>query len=294
MSEAAQKKTQQRRRYNKPRSTDATGSIPSKHAGVSSEGGPRPKRPKTTNPQLCREFLKSGTCSFGEKCRYMHTTTSAVVEDDEVVGKPDTVMGEPAPVTTAPPVQGAHTTAMKFADLNISSETKKSMSEIFKYELMTQVQAETLPVILNGIDCLAKAKTGTGKTLGFLIPAVEQLLKARDKMKRDDIGCLILSPTRELAFQIHKEAEQLTKFHNMKTMSCVGGTSISKDNTALKNSIQILVSTPGRLLDHLQNGELAKRLANMQVLIMDEGKTRTLFWQFRGCAFAKLSLILLL
>ena len=208
----------------------------------------------------------------------MHTTTSAVEENDEVVDKPDTVMGEPTPLTTAPPVQGAHTPAMKFADLNISVDPKKSMSEIFKYELMTQVQAETLPVILDGIDCLAKAKTGTGKTLGFLIPAVEQLLKARDIMKREDIGCLILSPTRELAFQIHKEAELLTKFHNMNTMSCVGGTNINKDNTALKNSIQILVGTPGRLLDHLQNGQLAKRLANMQVLIMDEGKVLSVWW----------------
>jgi len=270
----APKKTQQRRRNNHTSSYKA----PIKHAGASGEGGPRPKRPKnnnTTSTTICRDFLQSGTCNYGDKCRFLHTTAGEeerqeAMDEGMTPMNVEDSMSNPSTTTSAGQGQVAHVTEMKFADLDISAESKKSMSQVFKYELMTQVQAETLPIILQGIDCLAKAKTGTGKTLGFLIPAVEQIIKSRGQLRSEDIGCLILSPTRELAFQIHKEAEALTKFHNINTMSCVGGTNISKDNNALKNSVQILVATPGRLLDHLQNGGLAKRLVNMKVLIMDE------------------------
>lgn len=256
--EAVSKKTQQRRRNNNSARPSAV------------EGGPRPKRPKTNvskikeNNQICREFQKSGSCTFGDKCRFMHTATSPIPIDEDIIETVivDNSISATQEENTAP--------GMKFADLNISAETKKSIRKVFNYEIMTQVQAETLPVILNGIDCLAKAKTGTGKTLGFLIPAVELLIKSKDQLNHFDIGCLILSPTRELAFQIQKEAEELTRFHNIKTMVCVGGTNISKDKTAMKASIQILVATPGRLLDHLLNGGVARRLANMKVLIMDE------------------------
>lgn len=74
---------------------------------------------------------------------------------------------------------------------------------------MTKVQQQTLPIILDGSDCLAKAKTGTGKTLGFLIPTIEIISKTI-KSQSDQISSLVISPTRELAFQIAKEAENLT------------------------------------------------------------------------------------
>ena len=258
--EAVSKKTQQQRRRNNNSARPSA-----------VEGGPISKRPKTTTSgikasnQICRDFQKSGSCDFGDKCRYMHTATFPAPIDEESI---ETAITVDTSISTTE--EGNPSSLMKFANLNISVETKKSIRKVFNYETMTQVQAETLPVILNGTDCLAKAKTGTGKTLAFLIPAVELLIKSKEQPKHFDIGCLILSPTRELAFQIHKEAEELTRFHKIKTMVCVGGTNISKDKTALKASIQILVATPGRLLDHLLNGGVARRLANMKVLIMDE------------------------
>jgi ATP-dependent RNA helicase MSS116 len=155
------------------------------------------------------------------------------------------------------------------------------LAEVFQYEFMTEVQAQTLPVILDSkrkIDVLAKAKTGTGKTLGFLLPAVEQLLvsiKGNSKSK-NSLGCLVISPTRELAYQIAKEGEKLLTFHTNPKLSVacsVGGTNINKDRNILKRgNVNILVATPGRLLDHLQNPDLnlTSQISNLEVLVLDE------------------------
>jgi len=138
---------------------------------------------------------------------------------------------------------------------------------------MTAVQAETLPLILkqDDKDCLAKAKTGTGKTLAFMIPTIEKIMAS--KRSGSDIHCLVISPTRELANQIGTETEKLLTFHKdylRKVVVCVGGTNKNKDVKALRGTTPIVVATPGRLLDHLQNGGLAERMANLDCLILDE------------------------
>eukprot|EP00854_Cymbomonas_tetramitiformis_P016119 gene16119-19118_t len=138
---------------------------------------------------------------------------------------------------------------------------------------MTPVQAATLPVILSGQDVLAKAKTGTGKTLAFLIPMVETLAKS-PRRAPGMINGLILSPTRELASQIASEAETLTKYHKMRTEVFVGGIDMKKDVAKLnrREELDILVATPGRLNDHLQNTPgFVARLAGVKFLILDEG-----------------------
>lgn len=175
-----------------------------------------------------------------------------------------------------------HITETRFADLDdhICIESRRALAEAFKYEFMTTVQAQTLPVILDSqkkVDVLAKAKTGTGKTLGFLIPAVEKLLlSAKEKRNNGSIGCLVISPTRELAYQISKEGETLTSFHKnpkINVLVCVGGTNVNKDRQVLKQGkVNILVATPGRLLDHLQNQDLklAQKMSTLEVLVLDE------------------------
>jgi ATP-dependent RNA helicase MSS116 len=168
----------------------------------------------------------------------------------------------------------AHITDRRFADLEISSESRRALSEVFKYQFMTAVQAETLPLILKSgsQDCLAKAKTGTGKTLAFMIPTIEKITKKTNR-RMTDINCLVISPTRELAQQITAETEKLLTFHKdhlRKVVTCVGGTNKNRDIKALRGSTPIVVATPGRLLDHLQNGDLASRMANLDCLILDE------------------------
>jgi ATP-dependent RNA helicase MSS116 len=173
-----------------------------------------------------------------------------------------------------------HITGKRFADLKeVCIESRRALAEAFKYEFMTEVQAQTLPVILDStrsIDVLAKAKTGTGKTLGFLIPAVEKLILTNNNKGKTGIGCLVISPTRELAYQISKEAEKLVSFQNrpkINVLVCVGGTNINKDRKILKQgNVNILVATPGRLLDHLKNQEmdLPGKLSHLDVLVLDE------------------------
>eukprot|EP00911_Craspedida_sp_UC1_P000355 UC1_evm1s273 len=140
-----------------------------------------------------------------------------------------------------------------------------------QYELMTEVQAASLPTILDGHDVLARAKTGTGKTVAFLLPAIELVMKQQGRRRPGDISVLCLSPTRELAAQILAEADQLTRFQPLKTLCVFGGTNVKGDQRKLQQQVDILVATPGRLTDHLENtpGFRAK-LDNLQVLIFDE------------------------
>ena len=181
----------------------------------------------------------------------------------------------------------AHITDKRFADLQISHQSRRALAEVFNYEYMTAVQAETLPLILqsNGNkDCLAKAKTGTGKTLAFMIPTIERITSNKkgstssnssssSSSSRNDVNCLVISPTRELAQQITTETEKLLTYHAnhlRKVVTCVGGTNKNKDIKALQGITPIIVATPGRLLDHLQNGDLAARMSNLDCLILDE------------------------
>ena len=207
-----------------------------------------------------------------------HGKTIPSVRDLE--SRPPTAMvsaTNPAPAPTAARTAVKAGAALKFstsrfADLNIDSNTRRAMAETFQYEFMTPVQEETLPHILDGKDCLAKAKTGTGKTLGFLIPTIDRVLSARARKgtDRSTIPTLILSPTRELASQIAAECEALLSFQSrMRVVTVVGGTNIKKDMRNLEGQVDFLVATPGRLLDHLQQG-LVKRLDDLSVLIMDE------------------------
>lgn len=252
--------------------------------GGRNDGQPS-KRPRRNNnapkSDACFVFAKSGSCPRGDQCRFKHVAASDA-EPMEVTKSNDDVettngssnIRTPQVVSDGggePTTKKVHITNDRFADLDVSAPTKRAMKDVFGFEYMTVVQSETLKVILNGTDCLARAKTGTGKTLAFLIPAVEQL-RLGGTQKKSDIDCLVLSPTRELAFQIQAEAASLTKFHtNLRTVCCVGGTNINKDKKALQgDTVSILVATPGRLLDHLANGGLAARFTNMKILIFDE------------------------
>ena len=157
----------------------------------------------------------------------------------------------------------------------ISKPSLRALAEVLKYPTMTQVQLQTLPVIIRHEDVLAKAKTGTGKTLGFLIPMVEVILAARTRgvTRQGDVGALILSPTRELSNQICREAEALLHFHkNVGVQAVIGGVNMKSQLRRMQNQrCDIMVATPGRLIDHLNNSPgIRQRLANIRCLCLDE------------------------
>ncbi|KAF5830772.1 P-loop containing nucleoside triphosphate hydrolase protein [Dunaliella salina] len=180
----------------------------------------------------------------------------------------------------AQPLQPAHQRSFssqpeshqpRFADLNISPLTKRALAEIFGYEFCTHVQAQSLPACLAGGDVLAKAKTGTGKTIGFLIPVIESILQSRPQ--NGQVGALILSPTRELAAQIYKEAQKLLTFHsNIHVEMVIGGTNQNAEMQRIRQKPpQILVATPGRCLDHLTSSSpLNGMMRELRVLVCDE------------------------
>ncbi|XP_062228948.1 DEAD-box ATP-dependent RNA helicase 31 [Phragmites australis] len=144
------------------------------------------------------------------------------------------------------------------------------------YERMTAVQEATLPIILQGKDVLAKAKTGTGKTVAFLLPAIEvvsKLLPVDRDQKRPPISVVVVCPTRELADQAAAEANKLLKFHpSIGVQLVIGGTRMALEQKRMHtNPCQILVATPGRLRDHMENTPgFATRLMGVKVLILDE------------------------
>jgi len=167
----------------------------------------------------------------------------------------------------------AHLTSASFASLGLSPLTARAVAEVLRYETMTLVQEATLPVALQGKDVIAKAKTGTGKTIGFLLPTIERLVASG--ARGGAIHALAISPTRELASQIREEAEQLLTFHKQasgfSSLVVVGGTNVSSDIAKLRaRPPTLLVATPGRLNDLLANHGLDKLVASLRTLIFDE------------------------
>ncbi|XP_064420040.1 ATP-dependent RNA helicase DDX18 isoform X2 [Latimeria chalumnae] len=158
------------------------------------------------------------------------------------------------------------TSFTSLADL-VSENTLKGITEM-GFTHMTEIQHKSIRPLLEGRDILAAARTGSGKTLAFLIPAVELVYKLKF-MPRNGTGVLILSPTRELAMQTYGVLKELMTHHVHTYGLIMGGSNRSAEASKLANGINILVATPGRLLDHMQNtpGFMYK---NLQCLVIDE------------------------
>lgn len=162
-----------------------------------------------------------------------------------------------------------------FDQCNISLLSLQALLEA-GYVQMTVVQEATLPIILEGTDVLAKAKTGTGKTLAFLLPAIEVVVKTpplSQNQRRSPIIVLVVCPTRELASQTAAETNTLLRYHsNIGVQVVVGGTRLHVERKRLETyPCQILVATPGRLLYHIDNTPgFSSQLMGLKVLILDE------------------------
>jgi len=149
----------------------------------------------------------------------------------------------------------------------LSSETREGLKEM-GIEKPTEIQSSTIPVLLRGRDVLGKAATGSGKSLSFLIPAAE-LLHSGKFLARNGTGCIVLSPTRELALQLYTVVGELFKHHSQTHGVVIGGANRNTEAEKLCRGVNLLVATPGRLLDHLNNtkGFVYK---NLKLLVIDE------------------------
>lgn len=152
---------------------------------------------------------------------------------------------------------------MNFSDLNISNPLIKALEDL-DYIHPTPVQIQAYPVIMSGRDVVAIAQTGTGKTFAYLLPTLRQLKYSEQRNPR----VLIVVPTRELVLQVYGEVKRLTKYMSVRIGAMYGGANINKQKEMAFAGLDILVSTPGRLIDLASIGAL--KLTNIQKLIVDE------------------------
>ncbi len=152
---------------------------------------------------------------------------------------------------------------IKFEDLPISDEIKRSVTEL-GFEEPSPIQAQSIPVILTGRDVIGQAQTGTGKTAAFSIPVLDMV----DPSKKS-VQAVVLCPTRELAIQVSSEMKKLGKYKNgIKTLPVYGGQPIDRQIKSLKSGVQVVIGTPGRVIDHINRRTL--KMDEVKMLVLDE------------------------
>ena len=154
---------------------------------------------------------------------------------------------------------------MNFDELGLSKEILSTINEI-GYKEPTEIQNKAIPQILMGRDVLGCAQTGTGKTGSFIIPLVEILSSGKSKSRMP--RCLILAPTRELAMQVSEEFNVINKYFKLQMALLIGGVSFAEQDNKLTKGVDVLVATPGRLLDHIERGKVI--IKEVKLLIIDE------------------------
>jgi len=156
---------------------------------------------------------------------------------------------------------------MSFKKLGLSEPLLKAIKDQ-GYETPTPIQEQAIPVILQKKDVLAGAQTGTGKTAGFTLPMLELLSRAKHKTQQHKVKALVLTPTRELASQVQESIALYGKYLPYKSAVIFGGVKINPQIVALRKGIDVVVATPGRLLDHISQKTI--NLSHVDFLILDE------------------------
>ncbi|OQY25445.1 MAG: ATP-dependent RNA helicase RhlE [Desulfobacteraceae bacterium 4572_35.2] len=156
---------------------------------------------------------------------------------------------------------------MSFNDLGLMAELLQAVTKQ-GYSEPTPIQAKAIPVILNGLDVLGGAQTGTGKTAGFTLPLLQLLSQKKCENNKRPVRALVLTPTRELAAQVGESVELYGKYLPLRSAVIFGGVKINPQIQTLRRGIDILVATPGRLLDHVSQKTLD--LSKVEILVLDE------------------------
>ena len=156
---------------------------------------------------------------------------------------------------------------MLFNELGLSAELLRAVSEQ-GYSEPTPIQAKAIPIVLEGRDVLAGAQTGTGKTAGFTLPLLQRLSGKDVGNGFRPVRALVLTPTRELAAQVGESVSTYGKYLNMRSAVIFGGVNVNPQIAMLRRGVDILVATPGRLLDHVNQKTLD--LSKVEILVLDE------------------------
>lgn len=154
-----------------------------------------------------------------------------------------------------------------FASLGLIDPLLKAIDEL-NYRKPTPVQQKSIPSLLEGKDMLAAAQTGTGKTAAYSLPIIQKIAESGVRAKPKEVTALILAPTRELAAQIHENITAYSKYLDIRSALVFGGVNLKPQTAALARGVDILIATPGRLLDHL--GQKHVSLSAVKFLVLDE------------------------
>ena len=154
-----------------------------------------------------------------------------------------------------------------FEDLGLSQPVLQAL-DLKGYNTPTPIQEQAIPPVLEGCDLLGIAQTGTGKTAAFMLPSIDRLREADNRIPFKSCRMLVLAPTRELVMQIAASAKDYGALAGLKVQAIVGGTSVNKDRNKLHRGTDILIATPGRLLDLID--QKAFSLSSVEVLVLDE------------------------
>jgi superfamily II DNA/RNA helicase len=172
--------------------------------------------------------------------------------------------------TNAPAESSDSPVSITFADFGLDPRIQKAIGEQ-GYSTPTPIQAQAIPHVLAGKDLMGAAQTGTGKTAAFVLPIIQKLLPGSSSSAspaRHPIRALVLTPTRELAVQVSENAANYSRHTDLRSTVVFGGVDMQPQVAQLRNGIEILIATPGRLLDHL--GSKTANLSQVEILVLDE------------------------
>ncbi|MDP3325814.1 MAG: DEAD/DEAH box helicase, partial [Hydrogenophaga sp.] len=159
---------------------------------------------------------------------------------------------------------------LSFSQLSLSPSLERAVAEM-GYENMTPIQAQAIPVVLQGRDVMGAAQTGTGKTAAFTLPLLQRMMKhdnTSTSPARHPVRALVLLPTRELADQVAEQVKLYAKYTNLRSMVVFGGMDMKPQTAELKKGVEVLVATPGRLLDHIEAKNCV--LNQVEYVVLDE------------------------
>jgi ATP-dependent RNA helicase RhlE len=158
-------------------------------------------------------------------------------------------------------------TLMSFEDFNLTEPLLRAVRRL-GFETPTPIQAQAIPPALEGKDILGIAQTGTGKTAAFILPSAQRLAAHARPERSRKAGMVVLAPTRELALQIAEDARQLTEFTDLRVATVYGGAPLGRQAQQLRQGVDIVIATPGRLMDHLDRGNMG--FDGLEILVLDE------------------------
>ncbi|CAG7919718.1 unnamed protein product [Penicillium olsonii] len=233
----------------------------------SSSSTPKPKASAEKSTKKRKVSPSPSADESADEAKDVEEVNAEEDSDVEDVDTTDAANGADLPTMDDVRLPQTEGELQKFSELKLSENTMKGIQDM-GFTTMTEIQQRTIPALLAGRDVLGAAKTGSGKTLSFLIPAIEMLQALRFK-PRNGTGVIVVSPTRELALQIFGVARELMTHHSQTYGIVIGGANRRAEAEKLMKGVNLLIATPGRLLDHLQNtqGFIFK---NLKTLIIDE------------------------